>query len=314
MIRMTLVPSRLTLILITLLGLGSSHTDARGQAKACGSEIRPIEVNQTTLHYFECGKGEPLVFVHGSLGDLHTFREQVEAFATNFRVIAYSRRFAPPNAPPRDTDVNPLSIHVADLRTLMTQLKATPAHLVGNSYGAYVALAYAVDHAELVRSLILGEPPILPLLSSTAVGEATRQSFVRRVHEPARKALESGNREEGLRRFVDAVTGPGSFDNFPQSVRTELVEKQAPELRSELMTEMSALIQPLNCGDLARLKRPTLLVTGERTPAMFLLITSELERCLEGESHVMVPEASHSPHRENAAFYTQAVLAFLQRR
>ena len=80
------------------------------------------------------------------------------------------------------------------------------------------------------------------------------------------------------------------------------------------MTEMSALFQPLNCGDLGRLKRPTLLVTGERTPAMFLLITSELERCLEGESHVMVPEASHSPHSENAAFYTEALIAFLQRR
>jgi hypothetical protein len=45
---------------------------------------------------------------------------------------------------------------------------------------------------------------------------------------------------------------------------------------------------------------------------MFLLITAELERCLESESHVMVPEAWHSPYIENAAFYTQAVLAFLQ--
>ena len=77
------------------------------------------------------------------------------------------------------------------------------------------------------------------------------------------------------------------------------------------MTERSALFPPLTCGDPGRLKRPTLLVTGERTPAMFLLITPELERCLEGESHVMVPEASYSPHSENAAIYTQAVLAFL---
>ena len=77
----------------------------------------------------------------GALGDLHTFERQIQAFAASFRVIAYSRRFSPPNAPPRETDVDPLSNHVADLRTLMTQLKATPANLVGNSYGAYVALA-----------------------------------------------------------------------------------------------------------------------------------------------------------------------------
>ena len=47
---------------------------------------------------------------------------------------------------------------------------------------------------------------------------------------------------------------------------------------------------------------------------MFLLITAELERCLEGESQVMVPEAGHNTHRENTAFYNQAVLAFLQQR
>ena len=209
MIRMTLAPSRLTLILITLLALGPSLTDARDQPKACGSEIRSIEVNQTTLHYFECGEGEPIVFVHGTLGDLNVFRTQAQTFATRFRVISYSRRYHPPNAPPRAQDVYPLSAHVADLGALVKELKATPAHLVASSYGAYIALALAVDHPELVRSLVLGEPPILPLLSRTAVGEATRQSWLRRVIEPARKALESGNREEGLRRFLDGVIGPG---------------------------------------------------------------------------------------------------------
>src|SRR5215207_5712818 len=111
MIRTTLAPSRLTLILVMLLALGPSHTDAQGQPKACGSDIRAIEVNQTTLHYFECGKGEPLVFVHGGLGDLRSFHEQVEAFAASFRVIAYSRRYYPPNTPPRAGDNSPLSVH-----------------------------------------------------------------------------------------------------------------------------------------------------------------------------------------------------------
>ena len=50
------------------------------------------------------------------------------------------------------------------------------------------------------------------------------------------------------------------------------------------MTEPSAFMPPLDCGKLGKLSRPTLLVTGERSPAMFLLVTAELERCLEGES------------------------------
>ena len=314
MIRMTVTPSLRMLTLTTLLAFASSPTGAGVQKSACGSEIHAIEINKATLHYFECGKGEPLVFVHGGLGDLHTFQAQLQTFATRFRVIAYSRRFSPPNAPPRDKEVNPLSTHVADLRALIEHLKARPAHLVGNSGGAYIALALALAHPELVRSLVLGEPPVFALLSHTAVGQAAGQSWLRRVIGPSRKELESGNLEEGLRLFYDAIFAPGAFDNLPQSVRSALVEKQAPELRSQFMTEPSVNLPPLDCANLGKLSRPTLLVTGERSPAALLLIAAELERCLQGESHVMVPEAGHTPQSENADFYNQAVMAFLQRR
>jgi hypothetical protein len=54
--RMTQVFSRLPVILIALLALGPRLTDAQDQPKACGSEIRSIEVNQTMLHYFEGGE------------------------------------------------------------------------------------------------------------------------------------------------------------------------------------------------------------------------------------------------------------------
>jgi pimeloyl-ACP methyl ester carboxylesterase len=231
MIRMTLGPSRLTLILMTLLGLGSSHTDAQGQPKACGSDIRPVEVNQTTLHYFECGEGEPIVFVHGTFGDLNVFRTQAQTFSTRFRVISYSRRYHPPNAPPRAQDVYALRAHVADLGALVKELKATPAHLVASSYGAYIALALAVDHPELVRSLVLGEPPVLPLLARTSVGKDVQQSWMTRVIEPSRKAFEGGSLEDGVRAFMDGICGnPGCFDKFPQARRTESQRRHSTSL------------------------------------------------------------------------------------
>jgi pimeloyl-ACP methyl ester carboxylesterase len=306
----------LTLPLASLLALGLAPVDGGAQTAACDSKIQALEINSTTLHYLECGQGEPLVFVHGALGDLHFFQPQVQAFAASFRVIAYSRRFSPPNAPPKVTDVNSPSIHVADLRALMKQLNAAPAHLVGNSGGAYIALALALDHPEVVRSLVLGEPPVMSLLSRTSVGEDLLQSWVRRVMAPARKAFEGGDLEDGLRKFMDAICGTGCLDNpppfFPR--RPVLVETQAPELRSQFMTEPSANLPSLDCGQMGKLTRPTLLLTGEQSPAIFFLITAELERCLEGESQVMVPDAGHTMHRENTAFYNQTVMAFVQRR
>ena len=53
---------------------------------------------------------------------------------------------------------------------------------------------------------------------------------------------------------------------------------------------------------------------GRTKPRDLLLITAELERCLEGESKVMVPKAGHGTHSDNPTFYSQAVMAFLQQR
>jgi pimeloyl-ACP methyl ester carboxylesterase len=274
--------------------------------------VRTANVNGTTLHYAECGQGEPLVFVHGGLGDLQTFNGQLAAFATRYRVIAYSRRFHPPNAPPGDGAVNALQDHTDDLLALLRTLDASPAHLVGNSSGAYIALAFAMQHPEAVRSLVLGEPPVFSLLGRTSVGSALLESWNTRVLGPTRRAFESGDSEEGMRRFLNGISGAPVFDQLPQPARASLM-KYAPEFRSEMLTEPSRYLPPLSCEALGQLKRPVLLVTGERSLAMLLFITGELERCLEGESHVMVPEAGHGMHRDNPAFYNQAVLAFLRR-
>ena len=64
------------LALATTLALGVSPRDAGAQSRPCGSEIQAIEINKATLHYFECGEGEPIVFVHGTLGDLNVFEHR----------------------------------------------------------------------------------------------------------------------------------------------------------------------------------------------------------------------------------------------
>ena len=58
------------------------------------------DVNGARLAYTDAGRGEPLIFVHGSLEDLRIWRRQVELFSARYRVIAYSRRYHHPNAAP----------------------------------------------------------------------------------------------------------------------------------------------------------------------------------------------------------------------
>ncbi|WP_261570011.1 alpha/beta fold hydrolase [Frankia gtarii] len=62
----------------------------------------------------------------------------------------------------RTRDGYTMAESIADLRGLLDALGVDrPVHLVGNSYGATLALAFGLDHADQVESLTLIEPPFL---------------------------------------------------------------------------------------------------------------------------------------------------------
>src|SRR5213594_506560 len=76
--------------------------------------LHVVRVRGTDLRFVERGTGIPVVFVHGSLGTLESWGPQIDAFATRFRVIAYSRRYHWPNAAQPDGQEYTLSLHAAD--------------------------------------------------------------------------------------------------------------------------------------------------------------------------------------------------------
>src|SRR5690242_20216048 len=106
-----------------------------------------VEVSGTRLEYVEQGRGEAVVFVHGSLEDYRSWRFQMESFAQHYRVIAYSRRYHFPN-PVQDGPDYSAALHAGDLAELITALDLAPAHLVTSSFGGYVALYLAARRPE----------------------------------------------------------------------------------------------------------------------------------------------------------------------
>ena len=314
--RITLAPSLLALLLTSLLALGVSLGDAEAQTTACDSKIQALEINSTTLHYLECGKGEPLVFVHGALGDLHTFQPQVQAFAIELQ----GHRLQPAFLPAQRSAASDRRQSSQHPRCRSASADRATERGSGASRGELVV-------ARTSRSRWHWPIPSSCAASCSASRPSSRSSPARQWEKRCacrgtggssshhERRLRAGAWRAVCERSWTAFVGePGVSTTSRKPAETELVEKQAPELRSQWMTEPSANLPPLDCGDLGKLKRPTLLVTGEQSPAMFFLITAELERCLEGESQVMVPDAGHGMHGQNTAFYNQTVLAFLQRR
>lgn len=250
--------------------------------------------------------------MHGSLGSYADFQAQISYFAGQYRVITYSRRFHPPNGMDPSDGIYAAERHAEDLAAFLAELNASKAHLVGSSYGAYIVLVLALRRPELAHSLVLGEPPVLPLLRRSPPGHILHEGFLRNTLEPSRRAFQAGNMEEGVRIFADGVTGrQGSFDTLPPDARKKLLAS-GPELSLEFTTEFTTYMPPLSPEALSHLSLPTLLLDGERSPKMFRLITDELELSIRDTERFIIPRSGHSLHSGNPVFYNETVLRFLQ--
>jgi len=275
--------------------------------------LHALELNGTRLVYRLSGDSgaTPVVFVHGTLGDLKSWSGQENAFAQVYRVMAYSRRYHPPNPQVNDDQVYSPKLHSEDLAALLLTLDIAPAHIVGSSYGAYVALQLARDHPQLVRSLVLAEPPIFSLLTGSESGDSARRAFYTRTLDPARAAFARGDSVGGLRMFYDGEAGRrGAFDRLPAAARAELLA-HAFEMRHELLAERAQYLPTVSCAELGRITTPVLLVRGERSARMFQLITDELARCLQNDTTVTIPAAGHPPNAGNPSYYNQVVARFV---
>lgn len=270
-----------------------------------------VEVNGVFLTYIEQGEGAPLVFVHGSLSDYRSWNAQVSFFSEHFRVVAYSRRFHYPHPWQGGGPEFAAELHARDLAGLLSRLHLEPAHLVGSSYGALTSLVCAVCSPQSVRSLVLAEPPILPWLKRSAQGQALFDAFVNDAWQPAARAFETGDRTGGVRAFVNGISGAAVFDEVPEPVRALQLDNAAA-LQAETEARSENYFSMLACEDVARVRVPTLLLRGERSPLMFGLVLDELARCLPAE-RATIPGASHSMASGNPEAFNETVLAFLQR-
>lgn len=108
----------------------------------------------TDLHVEEAqGREPPIVLLHHGANSLRSWDPFLPEIAGGRRVIAYDRRGF--GSSPRNAvfDAGLFDRDADDLAELLRERGAAPAHLVGFSDGATVALVAAVRHPELVLSV-----------------------------------------------------------------------------------------------------------------------------------------------------------------
>lgn len=269
-----------------------------------------VLVGDVELHYIEHGKGEPLILLHGGQGDFRSWPRQMEALASKYRVISYSRRFHYPNVNPLTSTDHSAFTDAADLTGFIAALKLGPVHLVGTSYGAFTALAFALDHPELVRTMVLAESPVLQWATGTARGADLYREFMTTVHEPAGKAFAAGDNEGAMRILINRFDGAGAFDSLPPE-RHKTVMQNA--LFFKAITASSDPFPNLSKDKVRQLSMPVLVIRGANTKELDILVSEELACTIPNAEKAIIPQAGHGSPRQNPLAFNAAVLAFLER-
>ena len=277
-------------------------------AHAAPPEPTKILVNGVELHYISAGAGEPVILLHGGQGDYRSWAPQIAELSRYYHVISYSRRYNFPNQNPQTVDDFSVNTEAADLAAFIKALRLKKVNLVGTSMGAATALALALEHPKMVRSLVLAEPPILAWAKHFQ-GGALYDDFMRRIQDPASEAFAAGNDEAAMRFFVDGFGTAGRFDGLSPEARLGVMQNAT---FFKMMTHSRNPYPELLPGRLRRLDMPVLVITGEKTIEIHRRINEELTKMIPRARSATIPAAGHGSPRENPGAFTEVVENFLE--
>ena len=105
---------------------------------------------QDKFRFIEEGEGETLLLLHGLFGALSNFKDLVEHFRTQYKVVV-------PILPLFDLDIFHTSVGGLEkyVQKFVEARGYDNIHLLGNSLGGHVALVHILKHPEKIKSLIL---------------------------------------------------------------------------------------------------------------------------------------------------------------
>lgn len=267
-----------------------------GYALAGAPPLKEVTLaNGMVLHYVESGSGPPVIFVHGSLSDYTYWSDQVETLAKHYHVIDYSRRYNYPNQNRSVPNYSAIT-DAEDLAELIQALHLRAANVLGHSYGALAGLFLAARHPELLRRLVLAEPPAVSLLQDlpgdeAKEGQAMFADIQTRMVAPMRREFKAGDRVGGVATFMAYVF------NDPRAWRKMSPAAQAETLGDahewDVMMTKGVLFPSITPQTIRQIQTPVLLISGAKSYPFLRLIDEELRRLLPHEQHLLVPNAGH---------------------
>ena len=194
------------------------------------------------------GEGTPILLLHGLGGDREVWNGQFGPLSERFHVMAPDLRGHGASPFPVGTTMD-FPEQEADLAATLDRAGVKSAHVVGLSAGGFLALRWAFDHPERVRSLVL-------------IGAASHcDAHTRAVAERWAETLKSDGFDAYLLRLLKDLFSPDWME-----AHMELADRWREELKGRDMKGPELWGRAIKKFDvrarLGTLRLPTLVMQG----------------------------------------------------
>lgn len=255
-----------------------------------------LRVSGTDLYYDERGQGTPVLWLQGLGADHTAWSPQLARFSSRFRCLAPDNRGVGHTAPG-----GPISLRLLaeDAAALLAARAGEPAHVVGLSMGASIAMELARLAPERVRSLTL--------VSASAVIEPRLRELLLAWREiyprvPPGVFQRQANTWLFSWRFFERASAAAAVIQYAE---------RAAAPAAWFVAQLEAAMSHDARGWLPELRVPALVITGEEDAMVPPRLGATLAELIPDARFVVIPQAGHSVNLEQQAPFHHALTRFL---
>jgi len=262
-----------------------------------------------TLHYQQVGQGPDLVMIHGLTGNLAVWHLKIIPLLwDDFRILTYDLRgHGYSDLPPTGYSPDDMA---TDLGDLLDALDIERATLIGHSFGADIALYFALRHPERVKQVIAIEAALPAMIYLRSREDWEGWDYWSEVLERSGYPVPPERRcdpEFLLRMSLQVPKKWGPLQGLPRNPRPFL-----RLLETTTIAEDTMRVGSLTLDDITRIRTPVCLIYSESSA--FLGTHQYLLDHLPQASSILLPrsEWGHFGPLEQPELVAEHILATLK--
>ncbi len=280
-----------------------------------------VDVKGVRTQYYEAGEGEPLLLVHGgAFGGFDSAEDwgvNFDSLAGHFHTFAIDKVGQGFSDAPLSDEEYVMGAHVNHIYDFMSAVGIESTHLAGHSRGGYAVTRVALEHPEVVRTLIIIDSSTLMTPPNPIYDEWARQAA--NIPDPREQirylvGANSFRDDHCTERYIDVALEIRALE------KSKDVEKRmADGLREHFKTDLVARQQETHAWIRdGGIKAPTLVIWAYNDPSATMdhcgipcmeLIMSSVP---DSQMHIL-NEAGHYCYREQPEGFETALVTFIQK-